>query len=247
MTSHFVLITGGNRGLGQGLVRRFLEQANNAVIAAVRDPAHATSRSLADLPKGEGSSLIVVKYDAAVEQDAFRLAEELRQKHEVDHLDVVVANAGIANAHPLVKDVKREEVQEHVNVNTYGVVSLYQATRDLLRRSTGEPMFVPVGSDAGSLGGQPPVPNAAYGASKGMLNWYGVRINAEDEWLNTFILVPGFTQTEMGNKGARTFGLNEAPVGVEECVNGMYRVITTATKEKYGGRMVRYTGEIRPW
>ncbi|KAK2032006.1 aflatoxin biosynthesis ketoreductase nor-1 [Colletotrichum zoysiae] len=220
---------------------------HQTVIAAVRDPAHATSRSLADLPRGDGSSLVVVKYDAAVEQDAFRLAEELREKHKVDRLDIVVANAGIATSFRPVKDVKREEIQEHINVNTYGVVSLYQATRDLLQKSTRKPMFVPLGSIAGSLEGQPLVPNAAYGASKCMLNWYGVRINAEDEWLNTFILGPGFTQTEMGNAGAREFGLEEAPLTVEECVNGMYQVITTATKEKHGGKMVMYTGEVQPW
>ena len=31
-----------------------------------------------DLPKGEGSSLVVVNYDAAVEQDAFEVVKELQ-------------------------------------------------------------------------------------------------------------------------------------------------------------------------
>ncbi|KAK1585700.1 aflatoxin biosynthesis ketoreductase nor-1 [Colletotrichum navitas] len=246
MTSRFLLITGGNRGLGRELVTRFLEQENHTVIVAVRDPTHATSRSLVDLHKGDGSGLIVVKYDAAVEQDAFYLAKELREKHKVDHLDIVIANAAIATSFRLVKDVKREEIQEHINVNTYSAVSLYQATRDLLQKSTGKPMLVLVGSAAGSLEqGQPSIPNASYGAPKCILNWYGVRINAEDEWLNTFILGPGFTQTEMGNESARKLGMQEAPVRVEDCVNGMYQVITTATKEKHGGMMVSYTGEGR--
>ncbi|KAK1959790.1 hypothetical protein LY78DRAFT_696813 [Colletotrichum sublineola] len=48
--------------------------------------------------------------------------------------------------------------------------------------------------------GQAPVPNAAYGLFKCMLNWYGARINAEDEWLNTFILGSGFTRTEGATK-----------------------------------------------
>ncbi|WDK19197.1 aflatoxin biosynthesis ketoreductase nor-1, partial [Colletotrichum graminicola] len=217
------------------------------VIVAVRDPTHATSRSLADLHKGNGSGLIVVKYDAAVEQDAFNLAKELQEKQKVDHLDIVIANAAIATSFRSVKDVKREEIQEHINVNTYSAVSLYQATRDLLQKSTNKPMLVLVGSLAGSLESQPSVPNASYGASKCLLNWYGVRINDEDKWLNTFVLGPGFTQTDMGNEGAREFGMQEAPVSVEDCVNGMYQVITTVTKEKHGGRMVQYTGEIQPW
>ncbi len=77
--------------------------------------------------------------------------------------------------------------------------------------------------------------------------WYGVRINAEDEWLNTFVMDPGFVQTEMGNFGARTFGMAEAPTTVDESTGGMYEVLTTATKEKYGGKCVLFTGEVQVW
>ena len=80
-----------------------------------------------------------------------------------------------------------------------------------------------------------------------MVNWYGVRINAEDEWLNTFVLDPGWVQTDLGNEGARTFGIEQAPTTVEESVAGMYRVLSTTTKEKYGGKVVLYTGEVQSW
>lgn len=79
------------------------------------------------------------------------------------------------------------------------------------------------------------------------MNWYGVRINAEDEWLITFVLDPGFTQTDMGSKAARLFGLEDAPVKVDQSVDGLYQVLTTATKEKYGGKVVFYTGEVQEW
>ena len=122
------------------------------VIAANRDPENFTSKALASLPKGEGSTLIVAKYDAAVEQDAFDLVSQLRQKHAVDHLDIVIPNAAIMKEYSLVKDVNRPWILEHFQVNTLGVVSLYQATRDLLQRASREPIFAPVGSGAGSLG-----------------------------------------------------------------------------------------------
>ena len=77
------------------------------------------------------------------------------------------------------------------------------------------------------------------------MNWYGVRINAEDGWLNTFVLDPGFVQTEMGNTAARIFGMGEAPTTVDESVDGMFHVLTTATKEKYGGKVVLHTGEVQ--
>ena len=107
--------------------------------------------SLAELPKGKDSSLTVVKYDASVEQDAFNAVKELREKHGVDHLDIVIPNAGICLLHPLVKDVKRADVQTHLDVNVFGLVSLYQATRDLLQKSTKEPIFAAISSFGGSV------------------------------------------------------------------------------------------------
>jgi hypothetical protein len=91
------------------------------------------------------------------------------------------------------------------------------------------------------------IPNAAYGPTKTMLNWYGVRINAEDDWLNTFVLDPGFVQTEMGNEAASYFGMGQATLTVDESADGMFRVITTGTKEEFGGRLVFYTGEVLAW
>lgn len=147
MAPTFVLVTGGNRGLGQGLVKRFLAQWNHVGFfpsdpwvlwwrveaeyynrsssPQISDPGHPTSQALADLPKGKGSGLIVVKYDAAVEQDAFDIVKQLREKHGVEHLDIVVANAGIVKSYPLVKEVTRAEILGHLEVNVFGVVSLY--------------------------------------------------------------------------------------------------------------------------
>lgn len=103
------------------------------------------------MPKAEGSNLVVLKYDAGVEQDAFDLVKALKGENGINHLDIVVANAGISNSYPLVKDVRRVDIQEHIDINAYGVVSLYQATRDLLQKSTKKPIFVTIGSGAGAL------------------------------------------------------------------------------------------------
>lgn len=81
-----------------------------------------------------------------------------------------------------------------------------------------------------------------------MLNWYGVRINAEDDWLNSFILDPGWVQTDMGNAGAKNFGMGEeAPTTVDESCDGLFKVLTTATKERYGGKIVLFDGEVQIW
>ena len=121
------------------------------VVAAVRDPAHPTAQNLSKLPTGKGSSIIIVKYDAGIEQSAFDAVKEATSKG-IDHLDYVVANAAISKGYPLVKDVKRADILEHFEVNVLSVVTLYQATRALLERSITKPVYAIMGSGGGSLG-----------------------------------------------------------------------------------------------
>ncbi|RWA09456.1 hypothetical protein EKO27_g5627 [Xylaria grammica] len=247
MAQTVVLITGASRGLGKGLAQRFLALPNHTVIAANRDPENAASKSLSDLPKGADSVLIVTKYDAATGESPFDVVKELREKHGISHLDIVVANAAIAKSFPLARDAKREDILEHVEVNVLSVISLFQATRELLQKSS-KPVFAPIGSGVGSLGRQPPVPGSTYGASKSMLNWYGVRINAEEEWLNIFVIDPGLCATEMGTGVARKFGFSEETLlSVDESMGGLFEVLRTTTKEKHGGKTVQYNGEVLPW
>ena len=92
------------------------------------------------------------------------------------------------------------------------------------------------------------MPSGSYGPSKAMLNWYGIRINAEDKWLTSFILDPGWVQTEMGNRAAQAWGVAEAaPDDFDDSTQGMFKVLTTAKKETHGGKLVVYTGEIKEW
>lgn len=146
-----VLITGANRGLGQGLVERYLAKPSHVVIAAVRNPDHATAQALQNLPKGANTQLIVVKIDASIEKDAHDAIAELQQKHEIQQLDIVIANAGIAYIYPTVAEVKISDIKAHMEPNVYGVIALYQATLALLKKAAGEPKFVIMGSSAGLL------------------------------------------------------------------------------------------------
>lgn len=144
-----VLISGANRGLGKGLLQRYLTKPNHIVIAANRDPGHATSKALTDLPTGPGSRLIVVKCDSSVESDALEAVKELTAQG-IDHLDLVIANAGVAFKYGKVSELKIADLQAHIVPNVYGVVWLYQATLPLLRKST-NPKFVTMGSSAGRI------------------------------------------------------------------------------------------------
>lgn len=147
-----VLITGSNRGIGFGLTERFLAKPSHVVIAAVRNPDHPTAQALHNLPTGLDTELIVVKIDANIEKDAHDAVTGLQQKHTIGHLDIVIANAGVAYIYPTVADVKIEDIKAHMQPNVYGVIALYQATRELLKKSAQEPIFLIMGSSAGLLG-----------------------------------------------------------------------------------------------
>ncbi|KFA80352.1 hypothetical protein S40288_08440 [Stachybotrys chartarum IBT 40288] len=244
--SNIVFISGANRGLGLGLLQRYLALDDHTVIAGNRNPEHSSSKTLSQLPKGKGSKLIVVKLDAAVDQDAANAVTELQHKHAIDHLDVVIANAGVSYAWPTVADAKLDDVRAHLAPNVLGVIALYQATRLLLQNSSKEPIFAPISSSAGCIANQPPIPNACYGPTKAALNWYIVRINSEDAWLNAFSIDPGLVQTDLGLAGARHFGFaDSACITVDVSCDGMVKVLGDSAKEKNGGRMIGYDGETR--
>lgn len=104
-----VLITGANRGIGKGLLAKFLAKPDHIVIAGNRSPEDETSKALASLPTANGTKLIVVKIDATVADDPTKAVDKLKESHGIDHLDIVVANAGIALSWPKVSEVKVEE------------------------------------------------------------------------------------------------------------------------------------------
>ena len=144
-----VLITGANRGIGKGLLSLYLLKPNHIIIAFNRDPTHTTSTTLADLPKADGTSLLVVKFDATIPTDAADAVKQLKARG-IEKLDVVIANAAIAMIWPKVEDVKVEDMRTHAEPNIYGFVWLYQAVLPLLREGR-EPMWVTIGSVSGFL------------------------------------------------------------------------------------------------
>ncbi|KAI1329075.1 hypothetical protein F5Y16DRAFT_367351 [Xylariaceae sp. FL0255] len=254
--THTVLISGANRGIGRGLLQRYLVQPNHVVIAANRDPSHPTSQSLNDLPKAASSSLIIVKLEASNQTDAVNAMRELHSSYKIDHLDLVIANAGLSTVCPTVSGLQIADLQNHMVVNAYGVITLYQATRPLLMKSEKEPKFIPIGSKAGCMKNQPPIPNSAYGPTKAVINWLTVRIHAEEDWLTISAVHPGLVNTDLGNNSLRLLSGSEIPQGlnlesrminVDESCHGVMKVISNFRRDSHGGKLVAYSGEIVDW
>lgn len=149
MAPTIVLVTGANRGIGKGILELYLQKPNHTVIAANRDPSHPTSYALTDLPKAEGTTLEVIKLDALSPTDPAAAVNTLATKG-ITHIDILIANAGIALLWPKVSEVKVEDIQKHVDVNVYGFIRLYQAFRPVLKEAQA-PKLVTIGSSSAFL------------------------------------------------------------------------------------------------
>ena len=209
-----LLVTGGNRGrslssyaypetpvplanllyvgLGKGLIQHYLAQPNYTCIVGVRDPNHATSKGLFNLPRGDGSSIIVVKIESTSETDAASAVKELDSSYGITALDIVVANAGISKIFPPVSEAKIPDILEHFNINVIGVIHLFQAVFPLLNKAKA-PKFITLGTSAASLSNMENrnFPNTPYGTSKVALNYVTRKIHFENPNLIAFPLDPG--------------------------------------------------------
>ena len=144
--------------------------------------------------------------------------------------------------------VNLDDLQEHIQVNVYGPLTLFQATLPLLERSA-NPKFAAVGSPLGSIGGMEsrPFPSASYGISKAALHWIVRKIHQEHSNITAFVLDPGFVQTDMGNEGARKVGMEKAFLTIEQSINFMVPVVDNATKEKTSGHFPSIEGGDFAW
>lgn len=118
--------------------------------------------------------------------------ETLQAQYGIDKIDVVIANAGISKYYGSAEITPISEVREHFEVNTIGVILLFQATAPLLKRSSA-PVFVGISTGVASIGdmGTLPLPSAAYGISKVALNYFVQKVHYENPDITAFVLSPG--------------------------------------------------------
>lgn len=110
---------------------------------------------------------------------------------DVDELDVLVHNAGIAFPAHLAES-RVEEWRTTFEVNVIGVVALTQALLPALRRGGGQVIFVNSGAGLHVLGGM-----ASYSASKFALRAFADSLRAEEPALRVTSVHPGRIGTDM--------------------------------------------------
>ncbi|KAF3490690.1 putative aflatoxin biosynthesis ketoreductase nor-1 [Arthroderma uncinatum] len=264
-----VLITGAGRGIGQALTEAYLLRPNHTVIATVRDCTDPKYDALKKSPVGSGSRLLLVSIESTSNTDPEKAVEQVKAAG-VDHIDVVIANAGVAPPSEPFDTLDVNDLTHAFQVNTVSTVVLYQAVKPLLEKSAA-PKWMSISSAAGSITRleiHQAHGVAAYGSSKAAQNFFtqsqvsGPQIlpavtnrrltpralHSKEKNLIAFAIHPGLVQTEMGNAGARAMGMEQAPDTIGDSVMKSMNMIDAATRENTSGKFYNVidSSEI-PW
>jgi short-subunit dehydrogenase len=187
--SKSVLITGATRGLGEGLARQFAARGYKLALTgrklvdleALRDELQAQS------PQVCIRALDVADFDA-VPVVVRECAEEL------DGLDIVIVNAGVAIAAKIGEGLF-EQMRATIDVNLTGAIATSEAAVTLFREQ-GRGQLVGITSIAALRGmrGQ-----SAYCATKAAFSTYleSLRCESAGEPLTVTELAPGYIDTDL--------------------------------------------------
>ncbi|THV23330.1 SDR family NAD(P)-dependent oxidoreductase [Peteryoungia ipomoeae] len=110
-----VFVTGGNKGIGLGIARRFAEEGAKVAIAAIEADTSEVARRLADDTGADVFGLQLDVTNASAVREAYGEAEA-----RLGPLNVSVQNAGVITI-AKVEDLSEREWDLNLDVNTKGV------------------------------------------------------------------------------------------------------------------------------
>jgi meso-butanediol dehydrogenase / (S,S)-butanediol dehydrogenase / diacetyl reductase len=127
-----VIVTGGGRGIGRGIAVRLAEDGHAIAVNDVnKDGAEAVAAEIGDA----GGRAIAVPADVTDRAAVFAMVDQVAS--ELGSVDVMIANAGIAQVKTLL-EVTPEDLATIFGVNVYGVVYCMQAAAEkMIEQGTG--------------------------------------------------------------------------------------------------------------
>jgi NAD(P)-dependent dehydrogenase (short-subunit alcohol dehydrogenase family) len=211
------LVTGGNRGIGRGIVEALAAEGARVYLTARSADAARTAAD--EIGRGAiGYACDVRSYDLV--QRMFRDIER-----QVGGIDVLVNNAGIGLFGP-VAEMDPEDWRATIETNLNGVFYCCREAIPLMKRRGGGYIF-----NISSLAGKNPfVHGAAYNASKFGLNGFSEALMMEvrHDDIRVSYLMPGSVATEFGRGATDKAEWALTPADVAEVVLDLLRSPTRA-------------------
>jgi len=209
LSGKVAIVTGGGRGLGLGIAKRFASQGAAAVV--VGRSAGPLEAAVAEI-SGEGGTASFLTGDVSKSSDVDRIVDETIKRHR--RIDILVNNAGIAEEAEFL-DIEEDSWDRVVGINLTGVFLMSQrAGRKMAKNGGG--VIVNISSIEGHAADGP---FASYVAAKfgvrGItmtgaveLAKYGIRVNS---------VSPGWVHTKMIEEALR-------PVTLHHMIHDFQRV-----------------------
>ncbi|GAB2678495.1 SDR family oxidoreductase [Saccharopolyspora gloriosae] len=191
------LVTGGGAGLGLAVAERFAAEGAHVYITGRRKDV------LEEAASSIGGRVTAVVADSTSSSDLARLAETIRSEN--DHLDVLVANAGMIERADF-GEITEDHVDRTFDINARGTMFTVQTMLPLM----------PAGGSiilVGSIQGFKGLPGStAYSAAKAAVRSYARVWAAEfgDRGLRVNVLSPGPFDTAIIDGQAEYFGQDPA-------------------------------------
>lgn len=204
-TSHTVLITGANRGIGLELARQYAA-AGWRVIGTARKPESAGELG--------ATGADVMQLDVTDQASVDRLSQHLTGQS----IDMLINNAGIQPLMWKLEEVDFDEFERALNVNAVGPVRVTRALVPNLRSGKIKKV-INITTNLSSIAENTEGGFYGYRESKAALNMFNKSLAVElgPEGFICIVLNPGWVRTDLGGP--------EAPLSVQESVTGMRNVI----------------------
>ncbi|MGZ5022856.1 MAG: SDR family NAD(P)-dependent oxidoreductase [Chthoniobacterales bacterium] len=221
------LITGANKGIGFEVARQLAAKGFHVFVGA--------RNAKAGQKAAEEISAKFLEIDVSKNDSVIAAARELAK--EVDHLDVLVNNAGIiVDGDERILDDSDEIVRETFETNTLGPLRVTRAFAALLAKSKA-PRVINVSSSGGQLAAGADGWAPAYCISKTALNGVTVQLAAALPKAAVNSVCPGWVRTDMGGANATK--------SVEEGADTIVWLASEAPHE-ISGKFIQNRKEI-PW
>ncbi len=188
LTGKVAIITGGTRGIGKGIVERFMKEGAQ-VVFSYRSSEEKANQIIKDLG---GKDIIGIKSDASKMEDAQKLIKEATDTF--GRIDILINNAGITKDNLMLR-MTEEQWDDVINVNLKSVFNLTKsALRTMLKQRSGS--IINMSSVVGVFGN---AGQANYAASKAGVIGFTKSIAKEvgSRGIRCNAITPGFIETEM--------------------------------------------------
>ena len=227
-----VLITGANRGLGLGFVKKYLEKNVN-VLCTTRDISG--SKELLECKERYPNNIEIFELDLLKENGAETLANQLNGMP----IDILINNAGVGSSNQHFEAVSSKPWLEVLKVNLIAPLIITQSLIENVKKSSAKKIYF-LSSQLGSIGDNTSGGMYVYRSSKTGLNQVvkSLSVDLKPEGITVVSLHPGWVKTDMGGPNA--------PVSIDKSIEGMIKVIDR-TDIKDTGRFLNYDGTELPW